>query len=266
MKNKPTDFAYHLTNFLAKYLPGIRGRGVNTIKSYRDTFSLYLKYFRDECNVKPELVALNVITPESVAAFLMWLENSRGCAVSTRNQRLAAFHSFFGYLQTECPDYILLCQRILAIDFKTAPKRSVGYLPLETIQAILAQPNPETPSGLRDLAMLCILYDTGARVQEIADLTVADVRLEEPATIRLIGKGDKARIVPLMHQTRNILQKYIRAYNLLQTHARLYPLFSNRSKQKLTRAGITYILDKYVEAAKISAPLLRSRIPAVSLL
>lgn len=256
MKNKPTDFAYHLTSFLSKYLPGQQGRGTNTIKSYRDTFSLYLKYCRDERNMKPETITLDAITPESVTAFLSWLESARSCGVSTRNQRLAAFHSFFSYLQTECPDYILLCQKILAIDFKTAPKRTVGYLPLEAIQAILAQPNPESASGLRDLALLSLLYDTGARVQEVADLTVADVRIDDPATIKLTGKGDKARIVPLLRQTQEILLEYLNANNLRQTHVGTRPLFCNRSKQKLTRAGIAYILNKYVDSAKSAAPTL----------
>lgn len=256
MKNKPTDFAYHLTNFLGKHLPGQQGRGTNTIKSYRDSFTLYLKYCRDERGVKPEAVTLNAITAESVRGFLSWLENVRGCSVPTRNQRLAAFHSFFGYLQTECADYILLCQTILAIDFKTAPKRSVGYLSFEAIQAILAQPDPESRAGLRDLALLSLLYDTGARVQELADLTVADVRLEQPATVKLTGKGEKSRIVPLMSHTGEILHAYLSANNLMQTHTRRNPLFCNRSKQKLTRAGIGYILDKYVEAAKNQSPTL----------
>ena len=256
MKNKPTDFAYHLTNFLSKYLPGQQGRGTNTIKSYRDTFTLYLRYCRDECSIKPEKVTLCTITAESVRAFLTWLEDIRGCTVSTRNQRLAAFHSFFGYLQTECADYILLCQKILAIDFKTAPKRSVGYLSFDAIQAILAQPDTESQNGLRDLALLSLLYDTGARVQELADLTIADVRLEHPATIKLTGKGDKSRIVPLMNGTQEILHIYLSANNLLQAHLRRNPLFTNRSKQKLTRAGIGYILDKYVETAKEQSPTL----------
>lgn len=256
MKNKPTDFAYHLTNFLAKYLPGQQGRGTNTIKSYRDSFTLYLKYCREECGIKPELITINTITAESVRDFLMWLENVRGCSVSTRNQRLAAFHSFFGYLQTECADYILLCQKVLAIDFKTAPKRSVGYLSFEAIQAILEQPDPETRAGMRDLALLSLLYDTGARVQEVADLTVADVRLEHPATIKLTGKGEKSRIVPLMSHTHEILRAYLIANDLMRTHTRSNPLFYNRSKQKLTRAGIGYILGKYVEAAKAQSPTL----------
>lgn len=256
MKNKPTDFAYHLTNFLGKYLPGQQGRGTNTIKSYRDSFSLYLKYCRDERGIKPEAVTIEKITAESVISFLAWLENARVCSVSTRNQRLAAFHSFFDYLQTENAEYILLCQRILAIDFKTAPKRSVGYLSFKAIQAILAQPDPESQTGLRDLALLSLLYDTGARVQEIADIVVGDVRLENPATIKLTGKGEKSRVVPLMSHTQEILRSYLNANNLVQTQYCRNPLFYNRSRQKLSRAGIGYILNKYVDSAKAQTPSL----------
>jgi site-specific recombinase XerD len=254
MKNRPTDFAYHLTEFLGKYLPGQAGSSTNTIKSYRDSFALYLRYCRDEHGIRPEVLALDAVTSESVLGFLTWIEKSRSCSVSTRNQRLAAFHSFFGYLQIERPDNILLCQKILAIDFKTAPKRSVGYLSLEAIQRVLAQPNPETNSGLRDLALLSLLYDTGARVQEIADLTVADIRIDDPAVVRLTGKGDKSRVVPVLKETQAILSKYLNANNLTLPHFRLSPLFSNRSRQKLTRAGISYILDKYVLLAKRDMP------------
>ena len=187
---------------------------------------------------------------------MAWLESSRGCSVSTRNQRLAAFHSFFGYLQTERPEYILLCQKILAIDFKTAPKRSVGYLTLEAIQAVLAQPNPKTRQGLRDLALLSLLYDTGGRVQEVADLTIADVRIDDPAVVKLTGKGNKLRVVPILKETQGILAKYLNANDLMRPYFKTSPLFTNRSRQKLTRAGISYILEKYVQSAKNDAPSL----------
>lgn len=246
---KPTDFAYHLTNFLGKYLPGQQGFSVNTIKSYRDSFSLFLKFCQEELGISPENITIESITSEMILNYLTWIEKTRNCSVATRNQRLAAFHSFFNYLQIECPQYMLLCQKIMAINFKKSPKKSVNFLSLQAIETILALPNHETPSGLRDLTLLSLLYDTGARVQEIVDLTVSSVRIEEPATVTLTGKGAKSRVVPITKQTREILQNYLIRNNLLEPYKMAHPLFCNRSNQKLTRAGITYILNKYVKEA-----------------
>ncbi len=106
-------------------------------------------------------------------------------------------------------------------------------------------------SGLRDLSVLALMYDTGARVQEIADLQVADIRIKAPATIQLTGKGNKTRIIPLMPQTTNIIKKYLADYGLLDETKGTKPLFFNRRNEKLTRAGLSYILNKYVDKAKL---------------
>jgi len=251
---KPTDFAYHLTNYLGSFLPGQQGLSPNTVKSYRDTFSLLLKYCKEESGIKPEKLTVNLLDASIIEGFLDWLESERSCGISTRNQRLAAIHAFFRYLQIEAPDNLLLYQRILAIKFKRSPTSSVNYISLDGIKAILAQPETDTVPGQRDLALLCLLYDTGARVQEVADLTAGDVRIDSPATVRLTGKGRKSRIVPIMGRTAELLRKYMDACDLFQQHKKSYPLFCNRSRQKLTRAGISYILDKYVSAAKDHYP------------
>lgn len=121
---------------------------------------------------------------------------------------------------------------------------------LEGIQLLLNMPDQSTKSGRRDLALLSLMYDTAARVQEIADLTPVMVHLSKPSTIRLIGKGNKARIVPLMNKQVDILEYYMTENKMNAPYANQYPLFSNNRKEKLTRAGISYILNKYVEMAR----------------
>jgi integrase/recombinase XerD len=113
-------------------------------------------------------------------------------------------------------------------------------------------PDTNLHSGRRDLSVLALMYDTGARVQEIADLKVADIRIKAPATIRLTGKGNKTRIIPLMPQTMSIVKKYMADYGLLDETKQANPLFFNRKNEKLTRAGLSYILNKYVDRAKAS--------------
>ena len=254
MSVKPTDFAYYLSRYLGQHLPGRRGVSPNTVQSYRDTFTLLLRFLEAADNVAPERVTFDMLSSERIEAFLDWLETTRGCAVATRNLRLAAVHAFFRYLQGEAPAQLHHCQQILALPHKRQPQPVISYLPLEGIQAILSCPDRTTRTGRRDLVLISLLYDTGARVQELADLQVEDVRLTAPATIQLTGKGRKTRIVPLMTPTSALLGQYIAEVDLCGTARSSRPLFPSRSGNKLTRAGIAYLVDKYADQARSQHP------------
>jgi site-specific recombinase XerD len=166
--------------------------------------------------------------------------------------RLAAIHAFYRYVQMQHPEMLLKCQRIIAIPLKTKERRSVSYLPENTLKELLALPNQADKYGLRDTALLCLLYDSGARVQEIIDLSLSDVRLEIIATVRLFGKGRKARVVPIMTPTAKMVQKYLDSWNLNPKLKPDEPLFVNHQNNRLTRPGITYILNKYMSQIQTS--------------
>ncbi len=251
---KPTDFAYYLTNFLSKYLPATAGLSPNTIMSYRDTFSLFLDFCSDHKKIKPEKFSLNNLNRKLVEEYLTWLEKTRNCIASTRNVRLSAFHSFCRYLQMEFPDYIHPAQQILSIPMKRTKKTSVEYITLEAMKLLLETPNKMTKKGRRNIVLLSLLYDSGARVQELADLKVGDIRAAFPSTVRLTGKGNKKRIVPLMKPMSELLRQYLKENNLTEPFTFDYPLFCNRSNNKLTRAGIAYIVKKYAGEAIKNAP------------
>ena len=175
----------------------------------------------------------------------------RGCSISTRNQRLAALRSFFHYVSTAAPETLLICQKILNIPMKKNAKEILSYFSPEGLHLLLKQPDTSTRQGRRDHALLAFLYDSAARVQELADLCVRDLRLDEPATVTLKGKGRKTRIVPISEKTTSILKHYLSEKGWLGKTASLdFPVFNNSRKFKLSRAGISYILRKYVEAAK----------------
>lgn len=254
MRVKPTDFSYHLTRYLGQYLPARRGMSPNTVQSYRDTFTLFLRFSDQAHHITPERLTLDTITVTYIEEFLAWLEAKRGCSISTCNQRLAALHAFFRYLQTVAPERIHLCQQILSMPRKRQAQAAMSYFTLEGIQFILAIPDRATCAGRRDLVLLSLLYDTGARVQEIADLRVSDLRLEAPATIRLTGKGNKTRIVPLMTPTVALLTQYVAESGFHDAVMGPHPLFPNRMGDKLTRAGIAFIVNKYVEQARRDHP------------
>ena len=176
-----------------------------------------------------------------------WLQKERKCSISTVNQRLSGIHSFFRYLQAQEPEYLFLCQKILSIPLKKAPKTIVRHFTVEQTTLLLKQPDKQTNKGRRDLVLLSVLYDTGARVQEICDLRVKDVRLDRPPILTLTGKGCKTRHVPLMGNTANLLKMYMQENNLSVKEKPDSPLFYSQQYRALTRGGITHILQKYVE-------------------
>jgi site-specific recombinase XerD len=245
-----------LTDFLSRYLPGERGASKNTIASYKDTFILFLMFQKEKKSVQAEKLTLRLITKDSIVEFLNWLEVERHCCAATRNVRLAALHSFFRYLQYQNPEYMVEWQQILSIPSKKTEKTAINYLSVEGIRLLLDGPDLSTKKGRRDLALLSLMYNSGARVQEIIDLTPSMVRLHEPCTVKLIGKGSKPRIVPLLEQQLTFLKTYMGEQNLLEPYASRYPLFSNSRKEKLTRAGVNYILAKYARQARMKKPAL----------
>lgn len=251
---KTVDFPKYLADFLTKYLPAEKGMSYNTIASYRTTFILLISFMEQEKKIKPQKLLFNDLTKKSIEEFLNHLETVRKCSASTRNVRLAALHSFFTFVQYECPEQIDECRRILSIKVKKTAKGVINYLTVDGIRLLLQQPDLLTKTGVRDLAMLALMYDTGARVQEIIDLTPSSLRLNKPYTIKIIGKGRKVRIVPLMEEEVIHLKNYMSKNFLFEDYADQYPLFSNARKEKLTRAGIAHILQKYAAMARMVNP------------
>lgn len=168
---------------------------------------------------------------------------------SSRNQRLAALKSFAKYVQIECPDEMILCQRILSIDSKKAAKPTVQYLSIQQTDILMEQPDISTPKGRRDLAMILLLYDSAARVQELCDLRICDIRLDSLPVVHLLGKGRKSRDVPLTKPCAQVLRQYICENHLDIPERRNDQLFINPQGKKLTRSGVSYVLAKYIHKA-----------------
>jgi site-specific recombinase XerD len=240
-----TDFAVWLHRFLTSHLAGLRGCSPNTIASYRDTFKLLIAWFRDCRSIPPDKLTLDRIDADAITAFLDWLEAERHNSISTRNQRLAAVSSFFRWLQSQDPARMAGCQDILAVPAKRKAQPSVNHLTIEQTRRLLAQPDRSTRRGRRDATLLATLYDTAARVQEFADLTVRDIRLQPPALAVLTGKGRKTRHVPLGDNTAALLNAYLTEHSLNKPGHDDHPLFTNQHRNKLSRGGIAWIIGKY---------------------
>ncbi|NIT58102.1 MAG: tyrosine-type recombinase/integrase, partial [Aliifodinibius sp.] len=251
---KPTDLSIRLTHFLSHYIAGKRNLSPNTVKAYRDTFILLLQFCRDVKGIPLEKLRLEHIDVTLVEAFLDHLEKQRHCKVCTLNHRLATLHAFFRYLQAESPEHLLLCQKILSIPLRRFVRKTVEYLSKEHLTALLAQPDLTTQEGRRDAVLLSVLYDTGARVQELIDLSVGDLRLTEPAQVRILGKGRKIRTVPLMQSTVQLLQDYLQEHHLETPDKLAHPLFQNHHGKRLSRSGVRYIFQKYVQQVRQQHP------------
>ena len=247
---KKTDFTKALTAYFSTYLPLTCGVSPNTCNSYRDAFKLLLLYFQEEKGVPANSIELRMLNRNLVSDFLDWLEAQRKVSVTTRNQRLAAMKAFAHYVQYRNPEYLENCTDIITMRPKKHEKPVIPFLTEDELKALLAQPDPSTRHGLRDLTLLSLLYDSGARVQEITDLQLKDIRLTNPAMVTLTGKGRKARQVPLMKETCKLLDAYIRNFNL-NSEPLTSPLFFNKKGEALSRYGITYILKKYVSKAEL---------------
>ena len=240
-----TDFAVFLHRFLTSHMAGLRGCSPNTITSCRDTFKLLIAWFRDVRSIPPDKLSLDRIDAAAITGFLNWLEAERHNSISTRNQRLAAISSFFRWLQSQDPARMAACQDILAIPAKKKARPGVNHLTVEQTRRLLAQPDRSTRRGRRDATLLATLYETAARVQELADLTVRDIRLQPPPLAVLTGKGRKIRHVPLGKNTAALLDAYLAEHGLSTPGHHDHPLFASQHRSKLSRGGIAWIIRKY---------------------
>jgi site-specific recombinase XerD len=253
---KQTNFAKWLTGFLSEYLPGERGCSINTVKAYRDTMLLFLIYMKSKHDKPADRLDFKDITQEKIVSFLEWLEQERTCSISTRNARLAAIHSFFKYLQYKVPEQLAEWQRILQIRNKKVSRPTITYLTAEGLKLFFQQPNTDTKRGRRDLALIYLLFESGARVQELIDMTPSRVTFGSPSLLRITGKGNKSRIVPISDQAATLLRSYMIENNLLESYANEYPLFGSKIRCKFTRMGITSIVKKYANKARKIKPSL----------
>lgn len=251
MMNTKTDFAKLLSKFFSEYLPHQRNVSQNTIIAYKDTFVQMITFIRDEKKIAVEKITLDTLNRQLVDDFLLWIQNKRNCSYSTRNYRLAAIHSFINYLKYEDVTKLNKWLDIMSIKAVKTEKKSMSYLTVDGMKLLLEQPDITNNRGRRNLVMLTLMYDIGARVQEIIDLTPSALRIgSKPYTIRIIGKGRKSRIVPLMEEQIELLKQYLEENRLQKEEMLSHPLFFNNRGEKLTRAGITYILKSYVRMAK----------------
>jgi len=252
-----------LSDFFVTYLPDTKGLSNNTIISYQYAFQLLFEYLGSEKGLAPEKVTFESLMGETIPEFLIWLEKNRECSPSTRNQRRAAIASFAKYAAKKnhieaLPFYVVISR----IPQKKMPKvPDIKYFTKEEITKLLSLPNTKTRLGKRDAVLLSVLYASGARAQELCDLTVNDIQYGNETTIKLIGKGRKPRIVTIPDNCASLLKGYLNYRNLSMNNSndRLKYVFFSQAHEKMTISCVEEIVKKYVLLAKGQYPELYRR-------
>ena len=261
MKRKPsTELAQLIQRFFEHYLPGLRGMSTHTIRSYRDALVLFLRFLARDTSRRIETLEISDLTSGAVENFLMSLERERCNGITTRNTRLAALHTFSRFLAQQRPQYLAQFQAILGVPFKRGARDvPIEYFDTHELDALFKSIDRQSACGARDYALFALMFNTGARVQEILNLGLQDLRLEPPYQVRLHGKGNKVRLCPLWPTTVKCLRAHIEQQSDTQSDQKITQLFRNRNGAPLTRFGVRYLLRKYVAASARRVATLRGK-------
>jgi integrase/recombinase XerD len=239
--------------FLLEHLVAERNLARNTQISYRDTLVLLLPFLSRAKKVPVDRLAIEDLTAILARRFLDYLEKDRECGVTTRNQRLGAIHSLAKFIATHSPEHLPWCSEIRNVPFKKTAKPVIPYLEKHEIEVVLKAPNQRTQQGARDYALLLLLYNTGARADEVARLAIGDVTWGRSAAVKLMGKGGKTRHCPLWPKTAEVLK------HLIGIRAPAERVFLNRLEQPLTRFGVYALVRRAVAEAARTVPSLRTK-------
>jgi site-specific recombinase XerD len=252
---KPTSLSYWLHAFFHDWSAQQRNLSHHTVISYRDTWRLFLRFVADRKGRSVSNLEISDLDAQEILAFLGHGEQVRKVTIGTRNCRLAALRSFFRFVADREPLASAQCAEILRIPTKRTSTRALCYLDVKEVSAILKQPDRSTIEGQRDHALLTLLYNTGARIQEALDLCARDVRFKSPAQVKLTGKGRKERICPIWPETVDLLARLLQQ----QPRPEDQPIFVNRYVQPLGAAGVRFKLAQYVGAAAQTLPSLKGK-------
>lgn len=250
--NNSSFFAL-VRDFLTKYLPDECACSANTITSYQKTLNLYFSYVCGVRKIKIYQFQPSFVTRNSVADFLNHVETVRGCSVSTRNQRLSAIRSFLKYAAEQDSEYVATYIEISLIPTKKKEiVTDISFFSEEALAAILAVPNPHKPTEARDLLFMVVLYDTGARIQELLDLHLGDIRISKRERyVMVTGKGGKRRNIPLMEKTAKHVQEYIKQFQTSgQSDDLLFYTVRGGCRQKMSQDNVTKFIKRYAEIAR----------------
>lgn len=250
-----TRLASPLAVFLREHLPRDRGASRHTVESYVTSFRLLAVFAAERHRIRPCRLEVGHLDVDTILAFLDHLESERGNGVGTRNVRLAAVKSFFRFIEFRHPDCLDMAARVHAIPQKKGDVPALRHLGRDEVKALLKAPDAATRSGTRDRAMLCLAYNAGLRVSELVGLGLDDVRMPQLDEIRVMGKGRRARVLPLWKETAHALGTWL----AIRPEVPDRHMFLNAMGRAMTRRGFAKRLALHVATAARTEPSITQR-------
>lgn len=247
-----------IKNFLLVYLPVQRKASENTVKTYRTVLNQFLRYAAAKNKISITSVTFEMFSYDLVNTFLDSISNEKGLAASTRNNRLAALRAFISYASACKPEYLCISSELSAIKVQKNDRfAKVDYMTETAVKALLNEPDTTTEIGIRDQFFMVFLYDTGARIQEILNVKLCDIKLDTTPTVKLFGKGRKIRIVPLMKETLNHLKNYLNIFHKnvpLYSDEWLFYVERKGSRNAMCDDTARLRIQKYADSARVNCP------------
>ena len=244
-----------ITGFLRDYMPRQRGYSPHSCEAYTYSFRLLFAFAAKRIRTRPSQLLIEQLDAPLILDFLGHIERERGNGVATRNLRLAAIKTFMRYIEYQVPSALEQIGQIHAIPVKRHDQKLIRHLIMVEVRAILNAPDLTTRLGVRDRAMMHLCFAAGLRVSELVGAMMANLSLQRPPSLLVLGKGRKERCLPLWKETAADL----RAWLTLRGSVRVPELFVNAEGAPMTRAGFEYVLEKHARAAAETCPSLRAR-------
>ncbi len=245
-------------DYFKVYLPKQKRLSHNTIRSYQGALELLLDFISAKRNIRLSEVTFDMIDPKTIIAFLDWLEEERGCGASTQNQRLQCIRSFCTFAADVEPTAVIHKDAILKVKPIPVPESGiVEYMSETAIKAVLSQPDTTTQKGIRDLFLMVLLYDTGARIQEVLNIRLRDLQFRGAPMITLLGKGQKIRNVSMMGTTVEHFKRYAGIFHTEENSCSeqfLFYVSRNNEKKRMTEDNVRRFIRTYGAAAHKVCP------------
>jgi len=246
----------HIRDFLKVYLPKQRRCSSNTIAAYRITLELLIDFAKTKHHIPIQDVTVEMLDYGLITEYLDWLETERNCSIATRNHRLAAIRAFFTYAAAIDITVVAALHELQKIPLKKpVADNPVPHMSETAVKTILNQPDITTSKGIRNRFFMILMYDTGARVQEMIDLKLCDFRICKTPTVSLHGKGGKMRTVPLMEKTVEHLQQYLSVFHadaVMSADTNLFYLVTHGIIHPISNDCVGKFVKRYGETARLT--------------
>lgn len=247
---KKNLFIRQLGEYFETFLPEIRAVSKNTIAAYGDSFAIFFQFLQEKKNISHNLVTYKTFTAALFDEYLLWMKNERNYSSSSIRQRITALTAFLKYASRREMSAMNAYSAAIGTEVPTVTRKEFPYFTLEEMKILLRLPDPNGYLGSRDLVFLSVLYETGARAQEICDVKAGDIRFGSTTKVKLHGKGRKDREVPISDDIAKLLRYHLKC----TLSGKEDPLFLSQTNEKMTTACVRSIVAKYVKQAKAENP------------